>query len=374
MATGMKLWLTLTLAGVAMVAAWKLPPSPYAPREAVVRPGETLRSEALNEEFRVTAEALRRWQWSDSLAPLALSSADDGVALLYPGEAGLNVDQLQRFDGMIRSEVESLRGSDMVFGYVLQAYDAGQTPDMPNAARDRTELYVGSLEGQSYCLQVRVHHPRRAGTTLARKLTGEDRSVRPVSGSVGTCRPYLQHGLPGPEIQAWMEEGGVQLATERGEVSEDDTPFQSPPERRMVFGISYGFAIEGDRCLAGYSDACAALLTNATDAEERNLTIARMSPVTAIAESYFRRSRLPDQEYLFYDLEQEFGSEAFGEFWTSEHDVETAFAAAFGIDFGEWIVSWVDGTLGVDEPAGGGLGVGELRLHSERACGRSPRM
>ena len=79
MATGMRFWLTATLTGVAIIAAWKLPPTPYVPREAPLKPAETMRAEAVNEEFRVTAEALRRVLWADSLAPLAVSTATDGV-------------------------------------------------------------------------------------------------------------------------------------------------------------------------------------------------------------------------------------------------------------------------------------------------------
>ena len=357
MAHGMKLWLTVTLAGVAIVAAWKLPPSPYAPREAFVRPAETMRARALNEEFRVTSEALRRVLWSDSLAPLAVSSANDGVAFLYPHDGALNEDQIRRFEESMRGEVSEHRGSDMIFAYVLQPNDQNQTDDMGHANRNRTELYVGSVDGQEYCLQVRVHNPRRTARTLANKLSGMDQGVRPFSGAVGTCRPYLHHGMPGPAIQAWMEDGGITLATEHGASTIDISGLGSGVGRRTVFGFAgYGYAINtvnGDRCLAGYADACADLLLNpvtANPALQRDLEVVQMSPASALGTSYNLRSLLLDEEYLFFDLEQEFGSEAFGRFWTSEDDVESAFASAFGMEFGEWVVTWVDRTLGVDEP------------------------
>lgn len=355
MATGMKLWLTATITGIALIAAWRLPPSPYAPREARVQPAEVMRAEALNEEVRVTAETLRRVLWSDSLAPLALAEADDGMVFLYPEGSLPNENQVRRWEDRIRSELDRYRATDMVFGYVLQPDLQNQEPGMSPARRDRTELFVGSIGGQEYCLQVRVHDLGRTAWTLARRLAGQD-GARPASGALGACRPYLHHGMPGASVHAWLEDGGAALATEHGE-SEGTAP---PWGRRMVFGFSgfgYSFdALEANQCLAGYSDACVDLLrypARSNPAIARDLKVAQASPATSIGTGFGYRSLLRDEEYLLYDLEQEFGEEAFGRFWTSEADLEAAFEAAFGVPMGEWIVSWVDRSVGIDAPGPG---------------------
>lgn len=360
MATGMKLWLTATLTGVAIVAAWRLPPEPFSVREAAVKPAETQNLEKVNEEFRVTAEALRRVLWADSLAPLALESADDGVALLYPAGADVNENQVDRFTEMIRTEVEAHRGSDMVFGYVLQPYDQNREPEMGPSARDRAEMFVGQVDGRAYCLQVRVHHPSRTGWTMARKLSGTDRSTRPESGTVGACRPYLRHGMPGSGIQQWMKDGGAGFATEHGESDFDIPRLMRYAGRRNLLGFSNlgarSRSLESDRCLAGHADACVALFLKpelGNPILARDLAIVSMSPVTAIGARSMLNALFVDEEYLLHDLEVEFGSEAFQRFWTADADVERAFAEAFGVELGDWLVSWVDDAIGVDPPGPG---------------------
>lgn len=352
MAHGMKLWLTATLTGAAIVAAWRLPLAPFPAPEARTRPAEMIRAAALNEEFRVTAEALRRVQWSDSLAPLSLAMARDGVAFLYP-DVGLNADQVTRLERLIRDEVEAVRASDMVFGYVLQSSEQNREADMGISARDRTELFVGSLENRDYCLQVRVHKPDDVARTLATTLSGQSH-VRPTAGVAGMCRPFLRYGMPGPEIGAWLAEGGIALA---GEYGESEVPLPLLAGRRSLLGFS-GFSPatrtpSGDRCLAGYAEACEALVMTPAEVNPslaRDLRVVRTSPVMSIGTWGAGSQVLHDEEYMFHDLEQEFGADAFRAFWTSDQDVRTAFQRSFGVPLGDWVVSWVDRTIGVDEP------------------------
>jgi hypothetical protein len=47
-----------------------------------------------------------------------------------------------------------------------------------------------------------------------------------------------------------------------------------------------------------------------------------------------------DSRAMLDHLEQEFGSSRFEAFWTSDADVPTAFAGAFGIGAGDWVREW----------------------------------
>lgn len=360
MALRMKYWLGLVLIGVALVSVWRLPPDVLDGRIAVAKPAETLRYEEINREFKWTAETLRRVLWSDSLAPLLVSQARDGTAFLFPSVESLNAEQVAKLEAKIRIEVDETRlGSDeLVFGYVLQPTDHAASTDFPAGARRRSETYVGSLRGIDYCMQVRVQHRRSIGLVVAAELVGTD-PIPPRSNMLGACRPYVRYGLAGPRVQDWLEQGGVNFAIESG-APERDYAFPSSLGRRSYFGYSSlgrsNRPIEADRCLAGDSGACAFLFLNPAAADRllaNDLEIVLRSPATSIGTQSVFRSIAVDDDYLLADLEAEFGTEAFGRFWTSEEDVEVAFREAFGMDVGSWVVSWTAGQRGVDPPGPG---------------------
>jgi hypothetical protein len=169
----------------------------------------------------------------------------------------------------------------------------------------------------------------------------------------------VRYGLAGPRVQEWLEQGGVSFAIESG-APEDAYAFPGSLGRRSYFGYSSlgrsNRPIEADRCLAGDAEACAFLFRNPTAADRllaNDLEVVLRSPATSIGtESVFRSIAL-DEEYLLADLEAEFGTEAFGRFWTSEGDVEVAFREAFGMEAGSWVVSWTTGQRGFDPPGPG---------------------
>jgi hypothetical protein len=67
----------------------------------------------------------------------------------------------------------------------------------------------------------------------------------------------------------------------------------------------------------------------------------------------FSAYSLPDEGYMIADLEAEFGSEAFGKFWTSDESAAAAFEDAFGVDAGTWTLSWATSVRGIDPPGPG---------------------
>ena len=348
MATGMKHWLMATVAGFLVIGAWLLPPESIEPRSVEVKPAEALRYEEVNREFIWTAETLRRVLWSDSLSALSLRSESDGIALLVPEGGEANPNQVDRFRNKIEDEIDGLvtRDPAVLFSYAFQHSEQARTPDMGRAGQHRTETYVGESAGRPYCMQVRVYPSEfYLNTVLSRELVGGVPYAMQRSGVLGACRLYIEHGLPSPTIQGWLERGGSQFASESGTSDFEPEWFQA---RRTVLGfrsmIGNRAQIEVDQCLAGVSTGCAAIFRNPASydrALEKELEVIRRSPATSIGTPGSLRNAFFYQGYLLADLEEEFGPEAFASFWTSdEEEVESAFRAAFGMDVGTWFGKW----------------------------------
>lgn len=244
----------------------------------------------------------------------------------------------------------------MIFGFVFQPHDQAQDGGT-FSGRDRTETYVGTRDGVDYCLQVRVAHATYLQDMIARRVVDDD-STPPFSDDLGPCRFYLTYGLAGDGVQDWLDSGGVELAMEGG----DGPPAWegSRGGRRGPFGfttfIGYGASLEVTRCLAGIADSCGAFLENRDGAyflAPAQLEIVRRSPVTGMGSRYGFARWFGDQAYILADLEAEFGADAFRSFWSSDAPMPEAFEAAFGVDTGTWMVSWVGRTIGVDRPGPG---------------------
>ena len=379
MAFRMKHWIASMLVGVALIAIWRLPPDSMPQRERTVRSAEQLRLDRLTSEVRVAGDVLRSVAWSDSLSRLVVSTMHDGVAVTVPAtpDAEAALDSLRlALDRSARAELAALpTRSDVLFGYAIQPFGHGRRPGVHSAWRDRAETYVGTRDGTPYCLQVRAAHPDEIVETIERKLRGEEYpDVPPRSGLLGACRPYLTHGLPGPEVERWLERGGVRFAIEddaglsvRGLEDQVGLPPQEPAapwlrpgrSRRAVFGHNLtlfgGGGLEAEQCFSGRTDACEQLLLDPSSDDvvpERERRIAAASPVVSRGRPSFAISS--EELFLLSDLQDEFGPEAFARFWTSTEDVETAFENAFDTDAGTWMLEWVAGSVTV-EPPGPGL-------------------
>ncbi len=366
MASGMKYWFGAVLVGFALIAAWQLPPDRFPPRDVNLQTGESIRLGAIYEEGTNTAETLRRVLWSDSLSTLTVAGPRQGFTLLMPANERVNGEQVAKLEAGILSEIQALgpREAEMVFGYVLQPLDQNRQAGFGVSHQERAETFVGTRDGIDYCLQIRLYNRGRLGLTLARKLAGADQTL-PRSGTLGACRPYLEHGQAGADIQRWLERGGINFAVETGESETDLELYRqmrlvySSRGRRVVFsspGLQSGF-LEGDRCGAGQAEACAYLFFNPAAVDPilaSGLEQVRRSPAVSIGTRFSFLGFLVDPEYLLSDLEAEFGPEAFGHFWRSSLEVEAAFREAFGVDAGVWVRDWVDATIGL-ESSGPGL-------------------
>lgn len=353
MATGMKLWLFVTLTGFGLACAWLLPPEAYPPRDVEVTSAEGIRYGAIEADFHRTSETLRRVVWIDRLSEQLVRDARDGFAVVLPESDEINADQRERFRSKVREEIASLpvRGSEVVFGYAMLPHDEGREPDMAVGGGERVETFVGSREGVDYCLQVRVFREQRLVAAFAGELLDTD-LPRPREGVVGACRMYLEHGLPGAEIEAWLERGGIHFGIEIG---------QAPPTEWWRLGRARGNwvnrPLEADRCLAGRAEACATIFEHPAMLDPiltRDLGLIEATPAVSVGTPSVFRAVPFEGEYLLGDLEREFGPEAFRAFWTSDAPPAAAFQGAFGTDAGTWTRDWIERTSGI-APGGPGL-------------------
>ena len=362
MAPRMKHWIGIVAAGMALVAAWRLPPPSSAPREVEVTTAREIRHQRLSDEYRWTSEALRRVRWSDSLSLLTVERAVEGLTVVAPAESALDATLLSRLTETMRGQLDALggRSSDMVFGLAYQPYDHDQNGDDLVSRRDRTETYLGSRGGVDYCMRVRVHHPEQLARQVAR-VSGSPEQLLPPSEAFGPCRFYLRYGAAGDRIQEWLQKGGLGFAIKRGarpahmvEASE-----RLSFRRHSVFGFrvaAFNRPIETDQCLSGLPKACAALfvdplLSDGVAAREQELV--KRSPAASIGGSLLQAYTWYDDPYLLSDLESELGSEAFARFWTSELAVADAFEEAFGVDVGSWLITWIEAVTPIEKPGPG---------------------
>ncbi|GMR12513.1 MAG: hypothetical protein BMS9Abin29_0702 [Gemmatimonadota bacterium] len=337
MAHWMKHWPALVAVGWGLVALWLLPPDPPRRIQGYTAPtqAQALRVELMAEARRLN-NVLKRTRWLDSLSDVLANSEPDesGAILSFP--EGLDVD-----DETVITLRTHVAGEIDLLGIESAAYSFAAA--WPNARSGNHEAFSKS----------------RATFKEFFAFEAEDRKVclalYPARSNIlGPCAYYLIHGTPGPRIGAWLSSGGAKFGTW---YAESRNPFADPRlssleklfqkvGNRAPFGIRQ-IRLAGNQthaCLAGDEEAC----RNSVLDPERPRQAAFGTDVPAFVHSEFSQgSFYTFEESLFYDLEQEFGREAFGHFWTSDQDVETAFKAAFGLPIGKWVMGWAQDRLGV---------------------------
>ena len=357
MPLGMKHWIGLTLAGLALIVVWRLPPESLEPPSQKTVPAEQVRYQALEGEVRSTIELLRQVSWSDSLSRAVLADAEDGPAVLTPYVNEAVEGMRLRLRQKVEAEARRLGArEDVTFGYVVQPFDHGSQPDRGAPASPRIETYVGVRDGQAYCLQVRVTDAESVRGVLADELTDSDR-LSPRRGTLGPCHFYVRYGMPGERLQAWLERGGIDFGDEAESPPASSGARSVSRSNRWFTGPRYMSnprrPIEADQCLAGSAGACATIFENPAMANPilaRQLEMVALSPATSLGTPSAVRSILRGSEFLLSDLETEFGTDAFRSFWTSDQDFSAAFSAAFGVAPGDWLARWLDATVGIEEP------------------------
>jgi len=291
---------------------------------------------------------------------LAVKAAQGKLATGFPPHEDLQDEARDAFRAYVQREVDALdrRDTRVTLGYFYQPFRHAGLPGLPARGQGPKETYVGTYDGEPYCLQVRVVDGTDFVPGLMRNLADWERiSGRKPDRSnfLSACRPYARFGLAGTKIQEWLENGALGFAAGNSRpITQPVGPWWMNRARLSYWLTTPGYggrSLTIKNCMAGRSDACLALMTDPAHLslnKEDQRVIAR-SPATWLGGSRARSSFGRFDDYLFLDLEKEFGAEAFQRFWTSEQEVPVAFEQAFGVELGMWTVSWVQSLMGTVE-------------------------
>lgn len=348
MAHWMKHWPALVAVGCGLVALWLLPPDP--PRRSLnyVPPtdAQALKVELLKEAKRLN-DVLKRVHWLDSLSGVLADAQPDenGVIVSFP--EGIDDDAKEEFRAQVALEIGRLgiESTEYTFAAARPNGRSGNHEAFSRVLSTRPEFYALEPGDRKVCLALRP-----SPDAPQSDLWGFSWSPKPgASNILGPCTHYLIHGSPGPAIGAWLSSGGAQFGMRYA-------------ESRNLFGASRGSSLEralrgpfGTRgitrnpgahsCLTGDEQACR---NSVLDVKRPAFSLGLGDDVPAFLHRDLSGGAFYSyEESLFYDLEQEFGRDAFGRFWTSDQDVETAFQAAFGLPIGKWVLGWAQTRLGV---------------------------
>ncbi len=347
MAMNTRGWIGLTAAGSLVLGVSMLPPSPQPrPAQGVQASPQEVRAAELRRELRRSQDILRRIRWADSLTPLALATARDGLAV---GGSAQVVDQATLDSIRVRAEEELRRAGasgGAVVGVFIQPLFFASPETALRDTRGIEDTYVGTLDGTPYCYRVLgtpSHMTYRSGPLRRVSLSATQRH----SNILGSCRLIGRYGAPSAGLLAWLERGALGFAAEP--VPGPSGPRRRPAPLRSSFGLGGPFywtrGQEVGRCLAGEGESCGRLLldplSGADEGRSEIQYVVDRSPVSAIREAAYKQPFAHFDNYLLADLEAEFGPERFAAFWRSPHEIPLAFEAAFGVPLGEWAVTWV---------------------------------
>ena len=151
---------------------------------------------------------------------------------------------------------------------------------------------------------------------------------------LGPCSFHLVYGSPGPAVRRWLRDDGMSRLFRSPWPS---GAYQSPPidEHRDIFGEwknptrgdqAYGReSVVGEGCIAGHVDACRRAVLDPTAYVDPD----SYPQLEEWVSSGYHRTGEPfggrDRTWMA-DLEAEFGRDRFARFWTSDQNVEDAFA------------------------------------------------
>ena len=338
----MKRWLAAVAGAAAIVALWALPPSSFE-MPARNRLPESVRREAVEGEVRRAHTALRAIRWSDSLSQLAVRTAVDGLALSPPRVEGTDPADILSWEEAQRGALaeRSRPRSDVVVGIFWQPFGQSALPGIPDAARFSDITFVGARDGTPYCIRAIPHSGRATGALLG------------LVGDVGACRLYAAYGVPGTQIQAWLEASALGFARIHSPTWAADFARRREPPRPegtlRPFGLSRPrLAYESivvQACLAGRVMACERATTDpeliSPTWGDRAWLVAN-TPATGFGMQQAHPPFGYLDDGLLYEWEAAFGPDAFARFWTSSAPVPEAFEAAFGVPLGAWVLRWVE--------------------------------
>ena len=360
-------WLGLALVGMVALSLWALPPratEDWFPNRSwtLYEPSPESRAFGLvADEVRRLGAIYQRLEWNDSVEVLARVAVEARAGFLARVPDSAPPGSESELEDAIRLQLQGAGvGTPVVpVGAILMENRFGMHPNSPVAYgwSANWEIFVSRDRESPYCFLVDPE-PNRAQNirrTLARMLwTGPDSSTAP--NPVGPCLLHAKYGSPGDGTFHWLRSGGYALGEgSMGYWVRRDT---IPMEREVRgFGVRriYRLSPDGEACVMGRRDACLRAFLKGDSRGPAGLSYPWGSDLwsSGISPVAFRSGGAGSRvgfggtgARLLYDLEEEFGTERFARFWSSELDVEEAFQTAFGEPVEEWLVRWAQARWG----------------------------
>jgi hypothetical protein len=326
-------WLALVLIGCVLATAWArtIPTDEnQVLARRVERSGQP--DAQLRRDMQANLIALRRADLAyremsrmDSLMPL-LPAAPDVTVQLSPA---VRPDTRDTVFANVARELVAMGEPRARIGIFLVDNAYGHRPGVPfSRARPEREMYAGVDSAGAYCAVV---HSAPVGRTIGMVISNSRVSASAGASMLGPCAFTGRYGAPGAEISRWLSDGAYRLAEHRSAVLQ---PGVGDPthERELTVWSEDDRALRG--CIGGRDDLCVNALLMPTGAAH-----VRDGPAVLQLDHRFPPGA-NDSRAMLDHLEQEFGSSRFEAFWTSDADVPTAFAGAFGIGAGDWVHEW----------------------------------
>jgi hypothetical protein len=345
-------WIGITVVACSFLGVASLPPDPIRPRyrlghrptperAAVVRLERQLfiaQYLLRNAERRDVAMAEITAAGSDGAPPfLASDELPDGVREILEEKVRDAVGGLQLEGGPVRAVLTARMsgGNRWDYGSILHL--------LPRAIDGRTCVTMYDLGPAAIALlddgatpQAVVDHTLRPGwrsngTPLAR----------------GPCAFFARFGLPGPHVEAWLEQQHFTFAyladwdrAQREEVLDREL-------RDPFTGLARWYGLNALGCAAGRPDRCRqALMGEPAKNSYQSGRLNAMQDAGWLYGEAYSNVFGPATNHFLSDVVSDVGPERFEEFWTSDLPVEQAFASVVGKDIGEWTAEWITSRVG----------------------------
>jgi hypothetical protein len=330
-AFGLRRWLIAALACSALVAVAFLPPEGDRTPRLALYPYD-------DHEVHLR-DVLSRYRWQLQLLELRDSILEVAAATPSEDEPLLLIQEW--FPQAVRDTIRALAAKPFA---ALRDRSHRQRVVVGVRAREGTGRWTsaGMFGWLYYYLPTATDGETCLVTLALGRADAETRWLRSIRAfaerhaMLGPCAYYAAFGPPGHYIEEWLESTDLLAAMSPAWAIESEPLGPIEPERRE-FVRRYELALYG--CAAGNRQACrTGLFSRGWDwlypRSGRQQGIVRARDI-----SFYTRLG-PNSERLLSDLLADMGVERFLRFWSSDADVEAAFARAFGIELEDWMMRW----------------------------------
>ncbi len=262
----------------------------------------------------------REYSLGDSLAT-RLTATTDGIVIEQSEHAFLPADVFRKYVDNQLADVGTRRAR---LGVFVHDATAGTYKGHGNFLFARDPLYfTGTDSIGPYCFVARPLPILQRGQVRAGP--GSERiDLRP-------CAFWARYGAPGAGVDRWLRQGGYHFA------SAPARRLAGPDIRKPQLFGSRGFDNvdpHGAACRAGDAPRCIAAVRSPHRVDGPGY--AAFAPTSRYQTDVFGEG----ERAMLSHVEAEFGPDKFARFWTSDAEMEPAFAAAFGVPADTWVMAW----------------------------------